>query len=377
MSAPATRSKEEQEEREHFLKVLNAFKAYKRDSKLRLGKSWHSLSRLPKAQQDLLEREGFQDSLKRLEECVDANAAVVAELIQDVGSMFENVRPEDREDEDVVGDGDGPRLPRTRPDDVDKVQSTIKQFVRDWSREGAAERNMCYKPVLDKLLSLYGGAGVDRSQVKVLVPGAGMGRLAFDIAREGFECQGNEFSLFMLVASNFVLNRCAGAVDSRTVHPWIHQFTNVSSTDDRTRAVTFPDVDPGSLPEDAHFSMAAGDFLEVYAEPEYRSSQDCVVTCFFIDCAHNIVDFVELIHRVLKPGGHWINFGPLLYHFSESPQEPSIEPSYEVVRGVVEKTGFEFVSEETGVRATYAQNPGSMLEYWHKCVFFTCKKKVQ
>ena len=33
-------------------------------------------------------------------------------------------------------------------------------------------------------------------------------RLAFEIARMGFECQGNEFSLFMLFTSNFVLNKC-------------------------------------------------------------------------------------------------------------------------------------------------------------------------
>ena len=41
----------------------------------------------------------------------------------------------------------------------------------------------------------------------MLVPGAGLGRLAFEIARCGYSCQGNEFSLFMLFASNFVLNR--------------------------------------------------------------------------------------------------------------------------------------------------------------------------
>ncbi|RUS32778.1 hypothetical protein BC938DRAFT_474346, partial [Jimgerdemannia flammicorona] len=32
----------------------------------------------------------------------------------------------------------------------------------------------------------------------VLVPGAGLGRLAFDIAKEGFSCQGNEFSFYMV-----------------------------------------------------------------------------------------------------------------------------------------------------------------------------------
>ena len=28
------------------------------------------------------------------------------------------------------------------------------------------------------------------------------------------------------------------------------------------------------------------------------------MTCVFIDCAHNILDFIQLIARVLKPGGH-------------------------------------------------------------------------
>jgi len=43
--------------------------------------------------------------------------------------------------------------------------------------------------------------------IRILVPGAGLGRLAFEIARRGYTCQGNEFSLFMLFASNFMLNK--------------------------------------------------------------------------------------------------------------------------------------------------------------------------
>lgn len=45
------------------------------------------------------------------------------------------------------------------------------------------------------------------SDVKVLVPGAGLGRLPYEIAKRGYTCQGNEFSLFMLFTSNFVLNK--------------------------------------------------------------------------------------------------------------------------------------------------------------------------
>jgi hypothetical protein len=40
----------------------------------------------------------------------------------------------------------------------------------------------------------------------------------------------------------------------------------------------------------------------------------------------------------------------------------------------INKSGFTFLHEEREVKSTYAQNPNSMLEYWHKCVFFTCKK---
>lgn len=39
---------------------------------------------------------------------------------------------------------------------------------------------------------------------------------------------------------------------------------------------------------------------------------DAVVTCFFIDTAHNIVEYIEIISRILKDGGVgsyyiWIN----------------------------------------------------------------------
>ena len=47
----------------------------------------------------------------------------------------------------------------------------------------------------------------DVSKLSVLVPGAGLGRLAWEIARLGYMCQGNEWSFFMLFSSNYVLNR--------------------------------------------------------------------------------------------------------------------------------------------------------------------------
>ena len=118
--------------------------------------------------------------------------------------------------------------------------------------------------------------------------------------------------------------------------------------------------------------MAAGDFLEVYSTPDYVSSHDCVVTCFFIDCAHNIIQFVQTIHRILKQGGTWLNLGPLLYR---------IEPDYQTLKTIIQDLGFEFETEETTVPCTYSQNKTSMLQYSYKemkdsygmtAVFHTC-----
>jgi carnosine N-methyltransferase len=50
-------------------------------------------------------------------------------------------------------------------------------------------------------------------------------------------------------------------------------------------------------------SMCAGDFVEVYGAPDQAGQWDAVATCFFIDTAHNVVEYLEIIARCLKPGG--------------------------------------------------------------------------
>lgn len=39
--------------------------------------------------------------------------------------------------------------------DMDKLKSTIKQFVRDWSEAGKAERDSCYKPIIEEIQRLF------------------------------------------------------------------------------------------------------------------------------------------------------------------------------------------------------------------------------
>lgn len=175
----------------------------------------------------------------------------------------------------------------------EQVQITLKQFVRDWSEDGADERAQCYKPILDEVLAYYNPADRDVGKVRVLVPGAGLGRLTYEFARCGYHCEGNEFSLFMLIASNFVLNKCA-VPNQYTIYPWVHQYVNHVKRADQVKAVSFPDVSPIQAPPKGTFNMVAGDFLQVY---QTHNVWDCVATCFFIDCANNVAEFVENIYK--------------------------------------------------------------------------------
>lgn len=45
-----------------------------------------------------------------------------------------------------------------------------------------------------------------RAEIRVLVPGAGLGRIVYEILRAGYEVQGNELEFCMLMASNLALN---------------------------------------------------------------------------------------------------------------------------------------------------------------------------
>ena len=60
---------------------------------------------------------------------------------------------------------------------------------------------------------------------------------------------------------------------------------------------------------------------EVYSAPSFAAQFDCVATCFFIDTAHNLLEYMEVIHAVLRPGGKWVNLGPLLYHWADTSSE--------------------------------------------------------
>lgn len=193
---------------------------------------------------------------------------------------------------------------------------------------------------------------------------------------------GNEFSHYMLLASFFILNR-TDAIEKHTIYPYVHSFSNLPNNHALLRPIRIPDVLPGSLPEGTNFSLVAGDFEEIYgADTEDKEGEpqagewDAVLTCFFIDTAKNIVNYLRIIHRILAPRGVWINLGPLLWHFeNNSTNDPSIELTLEEVKALARKIGFEISNERT-IDTTYTSNAQSMLGYDYHAAFWTATKIV-
>jgi carnosine N-methyltransferase len=218
--------------------------------------------------------------------------------------------------------------------DLDKARSTLRQFYRDWSEEGTPERAASLDPIIEDLrnerLALKGAS------MNVLVPGAGLARLVFELCKDGFNVEGNEISYHQLLASSYILNYCPGP-KTHTIYPWIHSFSNHTSRTAHLQSVQIPDVHPGTelhrgrlppkseqgditvAPEPGEMSMSASDFLSLYEDGAHHNTYDAVATLFFLDTAPNPIRYIETIRNCLKPGGIWTNIGPLLWHFENNP----------------------------------------------------------
>ncbi|TVU07299.1 hypothetical protein EJB05_47349, partial [Eragrostis curvula] len=260
------------------------------------------------------------------------------------------------------------------PPPVDSVRCILRNIVRDWALEGKKERDECYKPILEELNRLFPNRSKQRPP-SCLVPGAGLGRLALEISSLGFESQGNESSYYMLICSSFILNQTHEA-NEWTIYPWIHNNCNSLSDNDQLRPVKFPDIHPSSVTEG--FSMCAGDFVDIYSEESQKCAWDAVVACFFIDTGHNIVEYIEIISKLLKDGGVWINLCPLLYHFADSygpDDDMSIEISLEDVKKVAYHYGF-VMEMENMIETTYSANTRAMMQNQYRAAFWTMRKNA-
>lgn len=199
----------------------------------------------------------------------------------------------------------------------DRVRSLLLQLTREWSDEGIDERQ-----VLERI---YGDLG--SQQLDILIPGCGTGRIIYDLAARGHDVHGIEFGYHVMILNQFMLNFYQREF---IIYPYLHKLSNVVSRDHQTRNVT---IHKEVLDIKGSMAMSGGSFIDIYGPNDLQISEfyleenhecradptkfDTLITCFFIDTAPNIIDYLRTIHHRLHPHGKWINIGPLQWHFED------------------------------------------------------------
>ena len=192
----------------------------------------------------------------------------------------------------------------------DSIRQVIAHLVRDWSSsEGAPIHASIYQWCIEQL-QLY---QYTPSNGPILVPGAGLGRLAWEISRN-LRCtvEAIESSTCMTAAAHSILN--VKRKNAFVLHPFAADaFSNEIDNEARYDEIYFPDVVPSF--DDGTISYTVGTFgLD---SMQHRSKQfGAVVTSFFIDTSTTVYDVVSTIAMVLSHGGLWINVGPLQWHIN-------------------------------------------------------------
>lgn len=281
--------------------------------------------------------------------------------------------------------------------DFDKVKATLLQLAREWSQEGRAERRVAFLRIVNELTRRFPNR-VERQNVKVLVPGCGLGRLVWELVGQGFSCQGNEFSYHMLLASTFVLNESPSPF-CHFIFPYLCSSLHVESRDLQLRSVPIPDADPHtihtlakenpSIPYSDLMSMAAGPFVDLYGPSsnskdapsdvaEFRvtsqGSFDVVCTCFFLDTAPDIIQYLQTVQFCTKPDGIWINFGPLLWHFQDDAAEGGLELARDDLINLIKQIGFKFTETTHAIESTYTADDHCLGRFQYDCEFWVCEK---
>ncbi|OQN97660.1 hypothetical protein B0A48_16524 [Cryoendolithus antarcticus] len=395
------------EERRVLFAALDSFRQYRQAAHYNIThlrrQAFYSL---PAAHVDMLSEPPFSlpQTFRDVDDAIDCNADIADAVLASGLEQF-GINPDNHTWHGAA-----------KPSDVDKCRSTIRQLYRDWSAEAAPEREAVYAPIFEALgpqCSRIAASGT--GHLRVLVPGAGLGRLAWELAGRGYESEGNEISYHQLIASHYILNRTAHT-GQHNLYPWALAFSNHLTRANQLRAVSIPDVDSAALLDSKNggsLHMTAGDFCALYREPRYAETFDAVVTCFFIDTAPNVIEYIETVKHCLKSGGIWVNVGPLLWHFEAAPTPAerrrdrerrraspdmevddddnvqsreyensgigapgSFELSNDEVVALVQKLGFEIVEHVDRLKqpAGYIQDSESMLQNTYRPSLWVARK---
>lgn len=232
--------------------------------------------------------------------------------------------------------------------------SIFLHLFRDWSLYCDHVTDTVYLRVvesLQKALPLDGKGSLP----KVLVPGAGLGKLAHEIMSAGYQVESNEFSPLFVTATDWAFNKLEKEL---AVYPLAHIFSENNEPKDQYTRTTIrsPRLEAQRRWGGRTMRMTVGDFVSLYKTGGPVHQQfDAIVTCFFIDTCDDLLDYIQTLDQLLAPGGVWVNLGPLNYK-----NNVRLKLAWSEIEQVFEQMGYEFTQSER-VHTAYHLKPGIKL----------------
>lgn len=403
-------AKDLQEEGQAIHHVLSAFHNYSKHTYYTLIEPKRQRYETLLVQDKALLSSWFPQYIQDLEQAVKDNQKFFDDMVEQVSSAW-------GVDLQQIGG-----FIETSLADYDKVRKTLKQCYREWSSESKQERDFAFGRTIEHLTEKFPDK-LTRSKCQVLIPGCGLGRQNFELIKEGFQVQGNEFDYFVILISSFMINARL-SVNSYQIHPFIHDSSNQLSRASQLRSVSIPDIDQieqltnlqkelgTSVDVMDLMSITTGSFVDLYGPNDktilYSDSKftkqgrtfrlenkgkfDFIITNFFIDTSTNLIEYLRTLNHCLKTDdGAWINFGPLQWHFEHSMETMEVTDEFgiknDITLGGLEfskedtvtlvRNWFDFNLRETGLKTVYAGDLNNGGVYTFDCDYWIARKKRQ
>jgi hypothetical protein len=269
----------------------------------------------------------------------------------------------------------------------DTAKQVIHHTARDWTLGASPCRELTngwiVNALVENTLATIKTRTEDRtSALRVLVPGAGLGRVAYDIATCGslmeeaginVHVEANDSSVTMALATKSVLEIIQQQpVQQYQIYPFVSdpQRNEIDSAK-RFEMELFPDFDAfesyqtyndvfkgenndaetALLP---NLSYTVGDFVSTYSRNAKQGKYDVIATSFFLDTATNIYQYIMIMKHLLHSSevSLWINCGPVQWHPCAL-----LRPTVDELRDMLEASGFELITWEISEKIVAYRHP--------------------
>lgn len=244
-----------------------------------------------------------------------------------------------------------------------QVVESLCHFARDWSPAHSDEIEPLLKYIKTQTSDL------DSEKTTVIVPGSGLGRVSYELSKQGFySVHSVEYSWLMVLMNEYMFQKGK----KELIYPYLHTYSNHITNEDQYRSVEL--IPMTEKPESLHIHH--GDFNEFKFDLKSQDSEDnnlVIVTCFFMDTAENMMDYIDSINKMssqFKGIKRWINMGPLKYGTAAQ-----VEFSDEEIKAVIKSYGWKLTDEQPAELLGYLTDKKGLWQGYYNVLKWTSELK--